>query len=572
MGRFLRSGTAALMIVFATAAILRLAVVAARQSLWADELFSLAMATGHSLEHPAEAADPARGDFVESAWPEPPSYYSRYLDHERPPADMSRVIRAVFLSDTSPPLYYVLLAAWTRLLGTSAGALRLFSVAASLASLVLVAGLAWRAGGRAAILPAAALFAASPMAVHYSTEGRMYALLWLWVAAILTLALELRIRGSRPALLAGYVAVGAAGLLTHYFYVPVFLVASAWLLVHPGRCGRSRLTLGLGLTALLVLPWYAQMPRSLAQWRVTGQWLKQMPYGYDAIFDPLGLPWTLLSINVAWGVPWFLDVLNGTVVLILLAVAVRRLGRRLLDPRRRLLWFAAAAGVGTPIFVDFALGTYMSAVPRYALAALPPTLVLVAVTLTALDPRRRAFVVSLLVVLALAGTWRVLRAWNRSGEPFASLGWFLGTNVRASDVVVVHSIPSGVCGVARYMLGKAAGLDAPLLASWVGPLRRREVPSDIEALADGRRRVLLVKIHTVYDLIPEEAWLRRQARLVSEMGFDNAWLLVFEPRDGGVFAFSGGRTPSLPRASPTPALDYQNGRAEERSSAGPASR
>ena len=30
-----------------------------RQGLWADELFSLAMATGHSLEHPADKADPA---------------------------------------------------------------------------------------------------------------------------------------------------------------------------------------------------------------------------------------------------------------------------------------------------------------------------------------------------------------------------------------------------------------------------------------------------------------------------------------------------------------------------------
>ena len=47
-----------------------------RQPLWADELFSLAMATGHSLEHPAEAASPAHGDFMESARPQPPLFYS----------------------------------------------------------------------------------------------------------------------------------------------------------------------------------------------------------------------------------------------------------------------------------------------------------------------------------------------------------------------------------------------------------------------------------------------------------------------------------------------------------------
>jgi hypothetical protein len=537
--RFLRSGTAALLIVFATAALVRLAVVG-RQPLWADELFSLAMATGHSLEHPADAADPARGDFVESTRPEPPSYYSRYLDHERPPADASRVIRAVYLSDTSPPLYYVLLGAWTRVLGTSDGALRLFSVVASLACLVLLATLARRAGGRAAVLPATALFAASPMAVHYSTEGRMYALLWLWVTATLVLALQLRIRGGRPALLASYVAVGAAGLLTHYFFAPVFLAVSAWLFVHQGRCRHARLMVALGLTALLVLPWYAWMPRGFAQWRVTGQWLKLRPSGYDAILDPLNVPWSLLSIQVAGGVPRFLDILNGAALLIVLALAVRRLGRRLLEPRRNLLCVAAAAAVGTPIVLDLALGTYMSAVPRYALAALPPTLVLVAVTLSALHKRRRAFVLALLVVLALAGTLRVQRAWARAGEPFAQLGHFLARGARASDVVVVHSIPSGVCGVARYMVGSTSP-DLALLASWVGPLQRREVPRDIEALAHGRRRVLLVKIHTVSDRIPEEDWLRRETRLVSEEWFGYGSLLVFEPRDGGVFAFPSGR-------------------------------
>lgn len=125
-GAYLRGGSIALLIVLSGAAVLRLAVIG-RQPLWADELFSLAMATGHSLEHPAEAASPARGDFMESARPEPPPFYSRYLEHEDPPAEMSRVIRAVFLSDISPPLYYLLLSAWTRLLGTSDWALRLFS-------------------------------------------------------------------------------------------------------------------------------------------------------------------------------------------------------------------------------------------------------------------------------------------------------------------------------------------------------------------------------------------------------------------------------------------------------------
>src|SRR5690349_5105633 len=39
--------------------------VALQPGLWVDEIFSIAIATGHSLEHPAAVADPALGDYVE---------------------------------------------------------------------------------------------------------------------------------------------------------------------------------------------------------------------------------------------------------------------------------------------------------------------------------------------------------------------------------------------------------------------------------------------------------------------------------------------------------------------------
>ena len=72
------------------------------------------MATGHSLEHPATVADPNLGDFMERSDPLPPAVFRQYAEHETPPAGASRVVRAVRLSDTSPPLYYLLLNVWTR--------------------------------------------------------------------------------------------------------------------------------------------------------------------------------------------------------------------------------------------------------------------------------------------------------------------------------------------------------------------------------------------------------------------------------------------------------------------------
>src|SRR5262249_4491239 len=152
-----------------------------RQGLWVDEVFSLAIATGHSLEHPAAEARAELGDFVEGDAPRAASEWRAYLAHDDPPASLARVVRAVRLSDTSPPLYYVALWAWTRALGTSDAALRGFSLVCAVLCVPLLARLARRAGGRAAVFPACALYACAPLSIYYGTEGRMYSLLWLEV-------------------------------------------------------------------------------------------------------------------------------------------------------------------------------------------------------------------------------------------------------------------------------------------------------------------------------------------------------------------------------------------------------
>jgi len=132
-----RQNQLAFVLLLCVAAMLRVAL-AVRPGLWADEIFSLAMATGHSLEHPASDAKPSLGDFVEPPQAQPPSEFRRYMQHETSPVGVSRVIRAVLLSDTNPPLYYLLLNAWTRITGTSDATLRLFSTVWALACFPLL--------------------------------------------------------------------------------------------------------------------------------------------------------------------------------------------------------------------------------------------------------------------------------------------------------------------------------------------------------------------------------------------------------------------------------------------------
>ena len=119
----------ALVVVLLTLVAVALRIQAAsRPGLWADEIFSLAMATGHSLEHPAKDADPALGDFVQSPEARTSQHFRGYAQQDPRPAGPGRVVRAVLLSDTSPPLYYLVLNLWIRGFGTGDAALRLFSV------------------------------------------------------------------------------------------------------------------------------------------------------------------------------------------------------------------------------------------------------------------------------------------------------------------------------------------------------------------------------------------------------------------------------------------------------------
>jgi hypothetical protein len=157
-----------------------------RQGLWVDEVFSLAMATGHSLEHPAARRDASLGDFVEGSTGAPgKGLGAPILEPRDEPAGPGRVrARRAALGHEPAALL-------PRAVGVDARARHerprrcaAFSLACALACLPCLARLA--AGAAAAqsrAAGAAASYALAPLSVYYGTEGRMYALLWLCVLA-----------------------------------------------------------------------------------------------------------------------------------------------------------------------------------------------------------------------------------------------------------------------------------------------------------------------------------------------------------------------------------------------------
>jgi|SRR2546423_8048273 len=99
---------------------------------------------------------------------------------------------------------------------------------------------------------------------------------------------------------------------------------------------------------------------------------------------------------------------------------------------------------------------------------------------------------------------------------FLNLSWTwppLTMTERPPDLVLVHSIPSGVLGIARYFDGAAA------MTSWVGQLGNRRVPESMETLASGRTCISFLKIHEVGASAPEEDWLRANAAVLAKGGW-----------------------------------------------------
>jgi hypothetical protein len=493
-----------------TAALLLRVAVALRPGLWVDEIFSLAMATGHSLEHPAAEADRVRGDFIEPVGPQPADAFIPYVEHESPPAKPGRVIRAVFLSDTSPPLYYLLLSAWTRVAGTSDAALRMLSVLFAAAALPLLWLVGRRTIGRTAAWIACVLFSFAPAAVYYSAEGRMYALLWLLGLALAWLTLLVARRGARPVLLLAWSAAGAAGLLTHYFFAFVWAACLVWLALHPGRSRRTSPLLAGALTLLLVLPWYRHVPASLARWRISAGWLEVPLTAAEALLAPIRLTWSMLSGQGHWG-GWRLTDAVAALLYLLAAVLVLRRGvRPLFTPRRQLIWIWFAGSVLGVIALDLARGTSAALVTRYALPGLPAVVLLAGLVIARL-PRRWPFVVvAAICLLWLPGIRDMFRRPSRPWQPFPELAAHLRTNLGPSDPIVIHSIPSGVLGVTRYLQA-----DNPVV-SWVVRLHRERAADQLEPVLSAACRVALVKVHFLGDPSPAEEWLDRNAVRVGQ--------------------------------------------------------
>jgi hypothetical protein len=481
-----RRGRAALLFALVLAAAGIRATVAGRQPLEIDEVFSLGISTGHSLEHPAAAARPELGDFVQADRLMPATAYRRYLGHEDGQG-IGSVIRAVRHSDIHPPGYYVMLHAWTRVFGTGDLPVRLSSILWSLACIPLLYRFASRIGGRQAGMIAATLIAFAPQAVYHGTVARMYAMVLAICIACGLATLELHRKGINTRRATVWILLSAAGLMTHYFFLFPWTAMCAWLLLMPHRAFRRDVLVIAALVVGLVIPWYHLLPELLEGWRVSSGWQQSRPAGFSYIGEQLRIPFRYILTGGDWSYA------RSWVDNVLIACAALTGASALLFFRRRIplagaglaiLWLASAS-VGLLAF-DLSRGTFLEHHSRFAFPGIAAALTLLALALRAL-PR----VPRLTLLIAILALWTPallrLNSYPRVASPFRAIAAAAARDPGTS--VLVRSIPSGVLGVARYLP------PSTLMADWIDPLGTRSDPAMALALASNSRSVLLADFY-----------------------------------------------------------------------------
>jgi mannosyltransferase len=297
---------------------------------------------------------------------------------------LGATLRSVVHTENTPPLWYVLIWACSRVLGNGAVALRSLSAIAGVASVPVAWGIGHELAGRRAAIVTAALVAVNPLFVWYSQEARAYALF----VALVALAMLCFLRAERqptPRRLAAFAVSGSLALLTHYFAVFLLLPMALWLLRRREHLRVTAPAVGaIGAVGLALLPLISAQGGHGTQW--IGRWalssrLQAIPQYYLTGYSgaPLGRGVELL------------------VLLVILAGVALGL-RRTLDHKER--WGAliaivlSASGVLLPIALLAFGADYLA--PRNLVAAMIPLSALLAVVIAARRTAREG--------LAIAGT------------------------------------------------------------------------------------------------------------------------------------------------------------------------
>ena len=376
-------------------------------------------------------------------------WYDEAITHGIVAHSLGHVLSTVPKSESTPPLYYLLVWLWSRVFGTYEVGLRSFSALCDTLTIPLVWLLGRRLVSERVGLVAALLTAVNPILFWYSQEARSYALLVLLSALSLwVLVWALEAPSARRLLLWGL--SGAVALCAHYFAVFLVAAEALWLLFalrSAGRPATARLTATRLAAALgpVVVAGAALLPLAIHQndgragfiaensgsiaFRLA-QLAKQDIVGFD---EPLKMATSIVAVLL---------------VLLALLLLLQRGSRR----ERHAVLLPLAVGTGTVLLalIVAAVGTdYVNT--RNLLPSFPAFVVVVAGGLGAARAGRSgALTLLALVVISLVSVIGVITTPEFQRMDWRGAARALGTATVTRAIVADHSAGAAL---GAYMSG-----------------------------------------------------------------------------------------------------------------------
>jgi hypothetical protein len=256
---------------------------------------------------------------------------------------LGHALHQIPITESTPPLYYILAWRWAQLFGVSEAGLRSLSALLGTALMPVVFLIGRRLASQRAGLVAALLAAVSPFLVWYSQEARTYALLAL-LSALSFWVFVRALDDPQPRRLWLWALASSAAVLSHYFAGYLVACEALWLMIATRRrsavaASAAVAAVGAALTPLVI---------SQADHQSLIQWIGGLSLG--SRIKEVVKKWITGEITPTNS--WQL-----ALVIVLVVGALAYAARRLTDHERRgaiLTFGTAAAAVLIPLALDLA--------------------------------------------------------------------------------------------------------------------------------------------------------------------------------------------------------------------------
>lgn len=285
------------------------------------------------------------------------------------------------IGETTPPLYYFIVAAWGRVMGWSAFGLRWLALLWGCLSIAVVYQLGRQMGARRVGVFAAALMSFAAFFVYYGHEARVYTQAVFFVVASIVLYQRVTRPDSRPVHKLLFVLALTALLYTHYIPALTAVALGLYhLLATLWNKRKFEVLFLFAIAAVLAVPWLGVvviMAQRVAEMNESAGFAA---VSRDVVYTFGNGLWVMLPALLLLSVP------------------------RVRDWRVRFLWAVTLLTAVLSLLADVVIG-YLFHI-RFLIGLLPLVLVLAAVGLDALTKRTHAYAaVAVLVVWGIGGAW-----------------------------------------------------------------------------------------------------------------------------------------------------------------------